>query len=65
MANFVSYENAEVILTDIGDKLRAVNGAYVLRGSVAFANLPASLTKTMTGYGLLFIKDNIRLYDKR
>lgn len=50
MANFVSYENAEVILTDIGDKLRAVNGAYVLRGSVAFANLPASLTKTMTGY---------------
>ena len=48
--NFVSYEDATELMTEIGDKFKALNGAYVLRGSVTFANLPSVLTKTMTGY---------------
>lgn len=50
MANFVSYENATTLMTDIGNKIKALGGAYILRGSVKFANLPDTLTKAMTGY---------------
>lgn len=50
MANFVSYENATTLMTDIGNKIKALSGAYILRGSVTFANLPETLTKAMTGY---------------
>lgn len=50
MANFVSYANATEIVSKIGNKLDSLQGALVYRGSVAFANLPATLTKAMTGY---------------
>ena len=50
MANFVSYANAETLMTSIGNKIKALNGAYVIRGNSTFANLPTTLTKAMTGY---------------
>ena len=50
MSNFVSYSNATSLMAEIGNKLRAVNGAYIFRGSVTFANLPATLTEAMAGY---------------
>lgn len=50
MANFVSYSNATELMTEIGNKIKALNGAYIFRGSVTFANLPSNLTASMTGY---------------
>lgn len=50
MANFVSYANATELFTEVGNKFRAVNGAYILRGSITFANLPTVLTAAMRGY---------------
>jgi len=50
MANFVSYANATDLMTEIGNKIKALNGAYIYRGSVTFANLPSNLTASMTGY---------------
>lgn len=50
MANFVSFANAETLMTAIGQKLSAIEGAFTFRGSVAYANLPAVLTSNMKGY---------------
>lgn len=52
MTNFVSYENAQAILTVVGQKFAALGGAYRVKGSVAFANLPSVQTATedMIGY---------------
>ena len=50
MANFVSYANATELMTEIGNKIKALNGAYVIRGNSTFANLPTTLTKAMNGY---------------
>lgn len=50
MANFVSYNDAETIITEIGNKFDALTGAYVPRGSSTFANLPSTLTAAMSGY---------------
>ena len=50
MSSFVSFSNAETLMTAIGQKFESLNGAYILKGSVAFANLPATLTAGMTGY---------------
>lgn len=50
MANFVSYENSQALMQAIADKFKTVNGAYVFRGSLTFANLPATITKSMVGY---------------
>ena len=50
MNNYVSYDNAETLMTAIANKLATVNGAYVFRGSVTFANLPSTITKSMIGY---------------
>lgn len=50
MANYMNYANATTLFTEIGNKLRALNGAYVIRGNSTFANLPSTLTKAMTGY---------------
>lgn len=52
MTNFVSYENAQAILTVVGQKFSALGGAYRVKGSVAFANLPSVQTATedMIGY---------------
>lgn len=48
--NFVNYDDATELMTEIAAKLKALNGAYILRGSVTFANLPTTLTASMTGY---------------
>lgn len=50
MSNFVSYSNATELMTAIGQKLAALNGAYVVKGNSAFENLPATLTASMNGY---------------
>ena len=50
MGNFVSYENAETLMQGVANRIAELDGAYILRGSVTFANLPAVLTKTMVGY---------------
>lgn len=48
--NFVDYANATELINEIGKKFDAVEGAYVFKGSIAFASLPASLTSSMVGY---------------
>lgn len=48
--NFVSYTNAIALMTVIGQKLLALNGAYVIKGNSTFENLPSTLTSTMNGY---------------
>lgn len=50
MANFVSYSNMTALMTAIGAKFSALAGAYILKGSVAFNELPAILTEGMVGY---------------
>lgn len=48
--NFVSYANAQEIMTVIGQKFSALGGAYVAKGSIAFASLPAVRTADMVGF---------------
>ena len=48
--NFVSYDNAESLMTAIGQKFDALGQGYKFRGTVTFANLPATLTSAMVGY---------------
>lgn len=48
--NFVNYNDAQELMTAVGNKFRALNGAYVIRGNSAFANLPTVLTKAMNGF---------------
>lgn len=50
MGNFASYSNMQDLMTAIGQKFAAVNGAYVFKGSKTFAQLPDTLTESMTGY---------------
>jgi len=50
MANFVSYADAQQLMTNIGNKLKAMNGAYVIKGNSTFSGLETSLTKAMNGY---------------
>lgn len=50
MGNFVSYSNANSLMTAIGQKFAALSGAYIFKGSSTFAGLPATLTEAMTGY---------------
>lgn len=50
MANFVSYSDATALMTAIGQKFAALNGAYVIKGNSAFASLPATPTASQTGY---------------
>lgn len=47
--NFVSYANAEALMTVIGQKFSALGGAYKAKGSVAFASLPSTRTADMVG----------------
>ena len=37
-------------MTEIGNRIKALNSAYVPRGNSTFANLPTTLTKAMGGY---------------
>ena len=48
--NFVNYSQMNAIVSKIGDRLNAVNGAYVFKGSIAFASLPSTITSVMVGY---------------
>ena len=50
MANFVSYSDAQALMTKIGNKFSALAGAYIPKGNSAFASLPATSTASMTGY---------------
>ena len=50
MANFVSYSDAQVLMTKIGQKFSALTGAYIPKGNSAFASLPATPTSSMVGY---------------
>ena len=49
MINFVSYENAQEILTKVTDKINKI-GAVTFKGSVAFSGLPATPDSTMIGW---------------
>ena len=48
--NFVSYSDAQALMTKIGQKFSALAGAYIPKGSCAFAALPATPTAAMSGY---------------
>lgn len=48
--NFVSYSNATELMSAIADKFKSFSGAYKVRGTTTFANLPAVLTESMNGY---------------
>lgn len=48
--NFVNYSQMNAIVSKIGNRLNAVNGAYVFKGSIAFASLPSTITSVMVGY---------------
>ena len=48
--NFVSYQNADAITKKIASRLNAMDGALHYRGSIAFANIPGTLTRAMAGY---------------
>lgn len=54
MANFVSYENAEVLMDGIVQAMAGIvenlGGAYKFRGSIAFNNLPNTVRQSMLGF---------------
>lgn len=50
MKNFMDFDNAEEIFSEVGQKFERLNGALVFRGNTTFANLPAVLTESMAGY---------------
>lgn len=50
MANFVSYSDASTLMAAIGAKFAELNGAYVIKGNSAFADLPATPTAAQTGF---------------
>lgn len=52
--NFVSYSNAEAIITVIGQKFSALGGAYKVKGSRAFADLPSVSTATADDIGNVY-----------
>ena len=50
MSNFVEYSQANSIITKIAQKFNALGGAYIFRGSSAFASIPATPTAAEVGY---------------
>jgi len=50
MSKFVSQSNAITLMNAIGAKFDELASAYIFKGSVAFANLPSTLTAGMGGY---------------
>lgn len=48
--NFVSYQDANVLITKIAQKFHAVDAAFVFKGPSTFANLPTTPTAAMGGY---------------
>lgn len=52
VTNFVSYDNATELMQGIADAIAsaAAKGGFTFRGSVAFANLPSTLTEAMKNF---------------
>lgn len=50
MGNYANYQNMHDLMTQVGNRLDSLEGAYKPRGSVTFANLPSTLTAAMLGY---------------
>lgn len=48
--NFVNYNQADLIIRKIAKKINALDGALHYRGTITFANIPATITKAMVGY---------------
>ena len=65
MANYVSYNDLNQVVTKIGNKFRTLNGAYVIKGSKTFAELPAiaDITASMVGY-VYNISDDFTIDDR-
>ena len=65
MANYVSYNDLNQVVTKIGNKFRTLNGAYVIKGSKTFTELPAiaDITASMVGY-VYNISDDFTIDDR-
>ena len=50
MSNFVEYSQANSIILKIAQKFNALGGAYIFRGSSAFADIPATPVAAEIGY---------------
>jgi len=50
MANFVNYTQATTLMNAIAGKFAELGGAYIPKGSVAFANLPATPAASQVGW---------------
>lgn len=50
MSNFVEYSQANSIILKIAQKFNALDGAFIFKGSSAFASIPATPTAAMVGY---------------
>lgn len=50
MANFLTYADATTLFTAVGNKFDALGGAYIAKGSTAFASLPATPAVAQLGY---------------
>ena len=50
MSNFAEYNDLVALLNGIATKLNSFGGGLKFRGSVTFANLPATITQAMAGY---------------
>ena len=65
MANYVSYNDLSQVVTKIGHKFKTLSGAYVIKGSKTFAQLPAiaDITANMVGY-VYNISDDFTIDDR-
>ena len=65
MANYVSYNDLSQVVTKIGNKFKTLSGAYVIKGSKTFAQLPAiaDITANMVGY-VYNISDDFTIDDR-
>ncbi len=50
MSNFVNYSNATDIMTAVGNKIKALAGAFIPKGSVLFSNIPSTPTASELGF---------------
>lgn len=54
MSNFLEYNQAVTLVTKIDQRIDALGGAFILKGSVAFANLPAAGAMTADTVGSVY-----------
>lgn len=50
MKNYMTNTNADDIFAEYAKAIKALRGGYMFQGSVLFANLPATLTRSMRGF---------------